>query len=797
MNSTSPTGPSTEPVIGTLRVTGGQRVRDATPCAVALSSPLQAVRSRQDEHLFILSDLTGPVSSRLYRELREVVAQTYWSTAGSITAALRQAAAAANRHLFLTNLHSTPAGRYHGGLICAILRGKDLFILQAGSARACFLHEGDFRCFSYDGDLAPLGVARVADVRLHHTYVASGDQLLMVSSALVEATDYTGLARVMALAGVQEVLEGLEQVGVGVDFSAMFVRWSLPGEDSAIREASLPHLSTDFTPSERIQVEPQAVGPVERRESIPQRWRQESRVERAAPRPERAGVPVGPTEFPDPGLGATSFSSVEALGQSVRSSRTSSPQLPQADEQAPVIGELARPEPAREPGPSLGEWIEGIARSIGRGGAAAGGALIGGTSTLVKRMLPGKGTRRRARASSSRAPRPVPEENRTTMVAVAIGIPLVLAITVTLAYQLFGEDARFNTLIKQVEENVSLAQSTGVTSDTSRSYWHAALEYADAAIVLRPDDPIATSLRAQAQAALDQLDGIVRLQPILLKDFGPGTLPRRLVVHGPMIFVLDPAGGWVAQLTLNEAGNGLSEQDEIPGLVRKEQQIEGGTVGNLVDFVWVEPMGGRQTSGLVILEEDGALISHDPAWQVEGGRPQLGRAFLGAPPELPRVVGTYDGRLYVLDTSDNQIRRYEPVGDIYPNRPDNYFVVPPSKPLANALDMAIDGYIYILYADGAILKFLRGEPDQFDVRGLPGDLNQAVALAVDPGGNSGVVYVADRGNRRVVALAPDGTFLAQFRADTAFDALEGLAVDEAMGRLYVISNGQLSVASLP
>jgi hypothetical protein len=797
MSSTSPTGFLIEPVIGTLRVVGGQRVGDATPCIVALSSPLQAVRSRQGEHLFILSDLTGPASSRLYRELREVVAQTYWSTAGSITAALRQAAAAANRHLFHANLHSAPADRCHGGLICAILRGKDLFVLRAGSARACFLHEGDFRCFSYDGDLAPLGVSRVADVRLHHTYVAPGDELLIVSSALVEAADYTGLARVMALAGVQEVLEGLEQVGVGIDFSAMFVRWSLPGEDSVTHKAPLPYLSTDFTPSESVRVEPQAVSPVEQRESISQRWRQESLAERAAPRPGQAEVPVEPVEFPDPGVGATPFSSVEALRQSARLSRISSPQLSQADEQVPVVTELARPESAREPRPSLGEWIEGIARSVGRGGAAAGGALIGGTGALVKRMLPGKEARRRARASLSRASRPVPKENRTTMVAIAIGIPLALAITVTLAYQLFGEDARFNTLVKQVEENVSLARSTGITSDTSRSYWNAALEYADAAIVLRPDDPIATSLRAQAQAALDQLDGIVRLQPILLKNFGPGTIPRRLVVHGPMIFVLDPAGGWVAQLTLNEAGNGLSEQGEIPGLVRKEQQIEGGTVGNLVDFVWVEPMGGRQTSGLLILEEDGALISHDPAWQGEGGAPQLRRAFLGAPPELPRVVGTYDGRFYVLDTSDNQIRRYEPVGDIYPNRPDNYFVVPPSKPLANALDMAIDGYIYILYADGAILKFLRGEADQFDVRGLPGDLSQAVALAVDPSGSSGVIYVADRGNRRVVALAPDGAFLAQYRAGTAFDALEGLAVDEAMGRLYVISDGQLSVASLP
>jgi hypothetical protein len=113
------------------------------------------------------------------------------------------------------------------------------------------------------------------------------------------------------------------------------------------------------------------------------------------------------------------------------------------------------------------------------------------------------------------------------------------------------------------------------------------------------------------------------------------------------------------------------------------------------------------------------------------------------------------------------------------------------------VDMAIDGYIYLLYADGAIFKFLRGDPASFDVRGLPGDLSQAVALAVDPDSGSGVVYVADRGNGRVVALGPDGEFLSQFYAGEAFDMLEDLAVDEAMQRMVVISGGRLYVASLP
>jgi len=387
------------------------------------------------------------------------------------------------------------------------------------------------------------------------------------------------------------------------------------------------------------------------------------------------------------------------------------------------------------------------------------------------------------------------------LMAVAVGIPLVLAVTVILAYRIFGTDARFNGFIKQAEQATGSARAIGGGSEMSRFHWETALENANAAIELEPDDQVAVALQSQSQAALDSLDGIVRLQPIPLIDYGPsGDIPRRLVVHGQMIFVLDPAGGWVSRLTMNQAGDGLIESDGTL-IIKKGQTIGEGTVGDMVDLVWVDLAGGRQTSGLLILEQDGALTSYDPTWEGEGGTIQLQRSFLGMPPESPRVIDTYDGRLYVLDTGLNQIRRYEPRGDTYPERPDHYFVIPPPRPLADVLDMAIDGYIYLLHADGVIVKFLRGDPDPFDVRGLPRDLSQAVALAVDADSGSGVIYVSDRGSApgsgRVVELGPDGEFRAQFYGGAAFDGLEAIAVDEAVRRIYVVSGGRLYVASLP
>jgi hypothetical protein len=719
-----------EPLIGTLRVVVGARL-DAAPGAAMLPSPPRPARGREGEHLLVLIDLTGPASPHLYRELREVVSQTYWSTTGSVTAALRQVATAANRHLFQFNLHAAPSDRCYGGLVCAVLHGDDLFILQAGPAKAYALHRDRLDRLSSDEELPHLGMGTLADVRLDHTFVAVDDTLLLASPALAQEASDAGLARVLPRAEVEEVLAGLEQVGAGTDFTALVAR---------------------LVPQPAVS---QMEAPVAREvPTLPRRRKREP----PEPKPEPRVRPV----------------------------------------------RRARPRPARKPGPGLGQRMKSSLRSVGRGVAAAGVWLAGGLSTLVRRMLPGPERQARRRV---RRPRPIPKENRKVMMAIAIGIPVLLAIIVALTYNTFGREERFRSIIEQTEREIALAQAAEGAPEEARPHWKAALESTEKALKEQPGHEDAAVLQAQVQAALDSLDGVVRLTPVQLSNLGSGIVLRQLVVHGQTMFVLDPAAGWVAQLTLNPTGDGVTEQEGSSTFVKTGQQIGDGQVGRLVDFAWVGSGGERQSSGLVILEEGGVLVSYDPAWESEEGGHQLTRSFLGTPPTgTPKVVGSYEGRFYILDASDNQILRYDPRGDTYPEPPSRYFVTSPPKSLETALGMAIDGNIYVLYDDGTILKFLSGESQPFEVSGLPDDIGQAVALAVDPDGNSGRVYVADlgneryvadRGNGRIVVLGPDGDFQAQFCAQGTFDALEALAVDEGAGRLYVFGGGWLYVVPLP
>ena len=839
-----------EPIVGMLRVAGGARLADAAPYAVSLTPPPQVPRSREGERLFLVQHLAGPAPTHLYREIREVTAQTYWSATGSITAALRHAAAAANRHLFHANLHTLPSDRCQGHVACAVLRGEDLFFLHTGLARTCVLHSDRplrsasrrsglgrpaslyLECLGHDEKLAPLGIGQLADARLYHAFINPGDTLLMASPGLVQHAGEEAIARVLPRPELHDALAGLEQVGGETDFTALLARWTLQPMDHPDRRhsdgapSSLQRRHSDGAPSslQRRHSDGARSAPSARSSAVDVDVDRTpagitgSSVRSKARR--SAGVPFRSSDVPDRRHSDDAPSSLQRRhSDGARSAPSARPSavdvdvgsVPARRRRTPLQRSVAVKR-------SLGQAI----RSAGQGIAAAGAGVLGGVGTLFRRMLPGP--EREARRRKSRR-RPPPEENPTVMIAIAVGIPVVVALIVALAYfspsirdvhsQRWPPAPETSRFIQQAEQEITLAQAAGGFSEEARPHWEAARDYASSAVERRAEDPVALALQAQAQAALDFLDGILRLQPVHLWDFGPSVSertsnvrPRQLIVHGQLILVLDTAQGWLAQLTLNASRDGVSEQGDAPILLRTGQQIGADTdtesaasvaaVGSLVDLAWVNAGGERQTSGPVVLEEGGALVSYDPAWVGEAGSPRITRSLLGTPPTgTPIGMASYGGRLYILDADANQLWRYEPRGDVYPEQPDRYFVTPPPKPLESALDVAIDGSIYILYRDGTILKFLGRELQPFDAGGLFDSESQVATLAVDADSGSGAVYVADPGHGCVLALEPDGTLRARFCASEAFSAVEALAVDEAARQLFVISSGHLYAASLP
>ena len=755
-----------QPSVALLRVVDGVAVDEAAPFVEVLSPAGRVERSREGEELFFLFQPTDQSHPRLCRELREIVRQSYWSTPGSVTAALRRSASVANRHLFEHNLNADRPDRCYGGLACAVPNGRDLFLLQAGPAWACFLQGSRLRCFPQGEKLAHVGIGPVADVGLYHVFVGQGDTLLLSSYTLLRDVNEDGLRRVLALGDIDSVAAGLRRVG-GRDFVALAARW-VTAEKEERPEPSEP---------------PQTVESVRRPQPTREELARGRRRPRVEPEPEIAraevdGRPQAPARERDSGLARGLGKAKQALGSMLKS----------------------------------GWHLLGVALSYVWHGLAAAGAgvfalgkwLIGAVAVTIRSMLPGS-----SQATRHRIPgHPPPAENPTIMTVIAAAIPIVILAVVVVAYRQFAVQSRLQGIHRQAEEQVALAQAAETGSEEARVHWEQALEHVEAAATLQPDQPSIQALRDQARQALDRLEGIERLELTHLVDFGSSNPGRQLILHEQTLFVLDAEDGWAAQVPLDEVaeegaqleGDGDAEQDRPPVLMHTGQQVGGEEIGTLVDAVWVDGEGGRRSSALLALVEGGQIVSYDPAWTSEAGAPQLSLLDLGSPPPGRAVaVASYEGRFYVLDaTADEagQIWRYRPEGNAYPSQPERYFAAPPPRSVEQAIDMAIDGDVFILYQDGDVERFRGGESQQFETRGVPDGLGDVAGFAVDPEGD-GTVYLADRGNNRIVVLNPDGHFKSQLRADPPLASLEALAVSQADRRLYMLDAGHVYAAPLP
>jgi hypothetical protein len=171
--------------------------------------------------------------------------------------------------------------------------------------------------------------------------------------------------------------------------------------------------------------------------------------------------------------------------------------------------------------------------------------------------------------------------------------------------------------------------------------------------------------------------------------------------------------------------------------------------------------------------------------------------------QYPKLVGSYYGRFYLLDPAANHIWRYYPTPDGYSAPPDQWLQT--EVDLAGAEDMAIGDSIYLLYADGKMRKLTTGSPEAFDISDWDQPPSNPTALFTRPPEDTKWVYVADRGNSRIVQSSKEGHFERQFRlADTSIedgsDPLEGvtsLYVDEIGGHAFFLSGAKLYMVILP
>ena len=680
--------------IDPILLEAGQDRKDL-PGLYASAAPRKAIRLRgQDRVVFLFTQSgTSLLAPNLQTEMLSRLAETYFTSSGSVTAGMRATVERLNDFLLNRNLRSArQGGQVVGGLAMTVLHGASLYVLLAGPAHVFLLSPGGVEHFC-DPAARGLGQARVVGSRFFTSTVEDGSSLILTPAPLAEWND----AALRGWAGlpVPELRRCL--VGQALEVQAGVVRCTTgKGEITwTVKPKSEP------TPVRAAPASASTGAGAAPRKSEPLASKLAGIFLSGKPLAKPPAQPTGETARTEQPL-ASAPAAAPAVGETRRVEprfEIESPVENPAEPRRPVAAARARERAApaqtavkprqvisqarpRPQGPSPAAVAAAKAATGAFGGLHKGWNALGRTiSKLAARAIPGQ---------------PVEGLNLSpsTMLFMALAVPLaVVAVAATVYFQR-GRGEQYQAFLRTAQQ---FSEQAAAQEDQTlrREDWNQALFWLDKASEYgRSDD--GTQMRRQAQDALDGMDGIQRLpyQPVAVGGLPDGTNITRMVATINDVYLLDSTSGGVFRLYRTGQGYELDTQFSCaPG---KAGSV---IVGKFIDIVALPPNN----------EYKATVMGIDLGANLVYCAPNLSgySTTMLTPPdsnwgEIKQMV-LYQNVLYVLDPKVNAVYRYYgESGPVFNSGPRFYFgnLIPT---LTDVIDIAVDQeFLYLLHQDGSM-----------------------------------------------------------------------------------------------
>jgi len=306
--------------------------------------------------------------------------------------------------------------------------------------------------------------------------------------------------------------------------------------------------------------------------------------------------------------------------------------------------------------------------------------------------------------------------------------------------------------------------------------------------------------------ALDALQGSLYLQD---KDMGRFLLsneqgealvqPIDMSIIGNDLYVID--SGTLYSVTLPGITTGMEQNLVMTAILTPTATIDGFPVKEIVAVD-----GQNLIGGFYVLDKSNDIFFWDfidRTWSLHRSQ----ASELSRPDPHFLNIATYADRLYLLDTSRNQIWRYPPseLGAAYLNS-DLLWLQPENGPnVTSGIGLAVDGSVFVLKRTGEIDQYAPDLINTFSLDGASGrthfrEWEQTPARPIDIFLTSDDIplFIADSGRRRVVVLdRRDGSFIRQFifADNPEFNRLNAIVVRNDV--VYMLAGNHLYAYAMP
>ncbi|MEJ5240966.1 MAG: hypothetical protein WHS87_07195 [Anaerolineales bacterium] len=686
-------------------------IRDSLPGAALFEPPRKTARGREEDRLLCYLAMLGhPVPEAELQRLLQEVRDTYYATSGSLTFALRAAALRLNQQLLERNFALRAQKRYNLGLLVLFaVRQEQAIFLQGGPTHLFLWDQGELRHFhDPESSAQGLGYAQTPSLRYGQITLQPGQRLLFCGR-LPAAWENLSIPS-SSLAALYRHLISLERQEIhallmGIEAGRGAVTWlPIPSLSAtaapapAVQEGPVTEVPTSSAASAEAPVRAHFIGAKEPMTIEPPKTQAPQAEEKAPPAsvapPE--GTPRAETSAPTASSEPTPAEEIPAppaQGPSAYALPRPAPSASSAATPPKVQNESARhtPSPAALPKSSTQsrartrlpspETLKPFARRLLN--------LLEAYRHMRRRLLEGVG-RFLPRLLPSEDSPTLPPTTQWLLLLLALAIPLMVVTAATVTYFRYGRNVEYQTYLSQAQ--ALRAQALTLQEATAqRDAWQGVLFYLEKAEAHRRSEET-RALRLEAERALDQLFGILRLnfQPALSSPL-PVPVTRLVAVQGDL-YLLDAQNGRVLR-AMN--ANGRFQLDEAfqcaPGSYGDL------TVGALVDLL---PLPDFNFYGARVLAADasGNLLYCAPDSQpfaVALPRPNANWTRLTA--------FALDGDiLYVLDAAARAVWEYTGYQGTF-ERPPRFIFSRTVPPIENGIDLvAHQDAIYVLHATGTL-----------------------------------------------------------------------------------------------
>lgn len=656
------------------------------PGLLALNPPKRPARGREQDRLIVYLTLVGNIlySSSEYDQIAGQVAETFYSTAGSLTFALKSAVESLNAFLAERNMSTTGKGQYSiGALVLAALRGDLLYIVQCGPTHA-FTIGRDPRHY-HDSQMAGKGLGLSQTTRMYFAQAKlnPGDRVLFCAALPPNWEKAIGEERHPA--SLEATRRRLMAANNG-NISAVLIQASEgKGEMNVVKLV----ISASITPPPPPAPQPASPAPAGGRLTPAALPSTEQTLPPGAPLDAKAASIAEKKPAPPP----ASSQSMQALALGQESTPKSIPVRPPAAIPQPQPKPEYSPEPPvlRREGKSLftpeqkerlRESTRGAARllakTIGRGRESWQGFKTR-LEKFVPRLLPA-------------------DEEGQQPSFLGCSWPLFLAILLPVLVIVIGVNVyTYIGIPKQVQGYYQIADEFGQKAravpdpQLQREYWKTVLEMLDTADGYTPPTSAARQLRNEAQAELDALNRVTRVdfQLAFSTPLSRYLQITRMAASDTDIYMLDAASGAARRGVFN------GETFDLDGAFQcGPGEHDGIRVSALLDIIAL-PRANSSGATLLGVDASGNLL-----YCIPGAKPRA--SFLQMPETgWKRITAVaYDAHnLYVLDAPGSAVWAYFGTVDAqFPNKPFYFFENQIPLGMQQAVGLAVNGDdLYLLF----------------------------------------------------------------------------------------------------